>query len=199
MAYDSAATRAPLLDAAYAEFSERGLAGARVERIAAVAWANKQAIYAYFGSKAGLFDAVIAARLGLLSDTVPFTPDDLPGYAGALFDALADSPELVRLTQWKWLEHTEPSPAEVGSYRVKAGALRSATEITSESAAIDVLLIVIAVSSTWFTTESAIQALDSRSPTERRLTHRAAVVASVAAIAETLGSKPANSGGASEQ
>ena len=33
MAYDSAATRAPLLDAAYAEFSERGLAGARVERI----------------------------------------------------------------------------------------------------------------------------------------------------------------------
>jgi AcrR family transcriptional regulator len=82
MAYDSAATRAPLLDAAYAEFSERGLAGARVERIAAVAWANKQAIYAYFGSKAGLFDAVIAARLGLLSDTVPFTPDDLPGYAG---------------------------------------------------------------------------------------------------------------------
>jgi AcrR family transcriptional regulator len=42
--YDSA-TRARLLDAAYAEFSERGLAGARVERIAAVASANKQAIY----------------------------------------------------------------------------------------------------------------------------------------------------------
>lgn len=51
MAYDSAATRARLLDAAHAEFAERGLAGARVDRIAAAAQANKQAIYAYFGSR----------------------------------------------------------------------------------------------------------------------------------------------------
>ena len=55
MAYDSAATRARLLDAAHSEFAERGLAGARVDRIAAAAQANKQAIYAYFGSKEQLF------------------------------------------------------------------------------------------------------------------------------------------------
>jgi AcrR family transcriptional regulator len=189
MAYDSGATRARLLDAAYAEFSERGLAGARVERIAAVAEANKQAIYAYFGSKAGLFDAMLSARLGILSDTVPFTPDDLPGYAGALFDALTDSPELVRLTQWKWLERTDPSPAEVASHRDKANALRAATGLSSESAAMDVLILVIAVSSAWSTTAAAHQAIDgpdAEPARQRRLEHRAAVVASVAAIAETL-------------
>jgi AcrR family transcriptional regulator len=186
MAYDSGATRARLLDAAYAEFSERGLAGARVDRIAAVASANKQAIYAYFDSKDGLFDAMIIDRMGILADTVPFTPDDLPGYAGALFDAFTDSPELVRLTQWKWLERTDPSPAEVASYRAKASALCSATGAIDESAALDVLLIVMAVSSAWSTTAPAVQALVGGDAVKRRLAHRAAVVASVAAIAATL-------------
>jgi len=77
MPYDSAATRARLLDAAYREFSDQGLAGARVDRIAAAARANKQAIYAYFGSKEDLFDAVLTHRLGELADAVPLTPDDL--------------------------------------------------------------------------------------------------------------------------
>src|SRR5215207_9086638 len=104
MSYDSEATRRRLLDAAYAEFAARGLAGARVDRIAAEAGANKQAIYAYFKSKDGLFDAVLENRLGILADKVPFTPDDLPGYVGALFDQLVADPELVRLTQWKALE-----------------------------------------------------------------------------------------------
>src|ERR1700754_2988491 len=112
MSYDSAATRARLLEAAYREFSERGLAGARVDRIAAAARANKQAIYAYFGSKEGLFEAVLADRMSDLSDTVPFTPEDLPGYAGALFDALEASPELLRLTSWRALERTDELPGE---------------------------------------------------------------------------------------
>jgi AcrR family transcriptional regulator len=185
MPYDSDATRARLLDAAYAEFSERGLSGARVDRIAAAASANKQAIYAYFGSKNDLFDAMIANRLGILADTVPFTPDDLPGYAGALFDAFVANPELVRLTHWKWLEHTEPSAAELGSYRAKADALRSVMGLT-ESTAIDVLLIVMAICGTWFTTAPAIQALGGRGTTKRRAAHRAVVVASVTALVATL-------------
>ena len=37
------------------EFSAYGIAGARVDRIASAAKANKQAIYAYFGSKDALF------------------------------------------------------------------------------------------------------------------------------------------------
>src|ERR1700733_3165103 len=103
MPYDSAATRSRLLDAAYREFSEQGLAGAPVDRIATAARANKKANLPHFGAQEDLFDAVLTHRLGELADAVPLTPDDLPGYAGALFDALNDAPDLLRLTRWRGL------------------------------------------------------------------------------------------------
>ena len=49
--------------AARNEFSERGYHGARLERIAAAAHANKQLIFHYFGSKDGLYEAVVSAVL----------------------------------------------------------------------------------------------------------------------------------------
>jgi AcrR family transcriptional regulator len=104
MTRDSAATKARILKAATAEFSERGLAGARVDRIAASAGANKQLIYAYFGSKEGLFDATLEANLEPLLDGVPFDVADLPGYARRLFDFNAANPELARLARWHGLE-----------------------------------------------------------------------------------------------
>ena len=61
-----------ILDAAADEFAERGLAGARVDRIAERAGANKQRIYAYFGSKDQLFDRVVEDRIEQLLDAVPF-------------------------------------------------------------------------------------------------------------------------------
>jgi AcrR family transcriptional regulator len=102
----AAQTRARLLGAATAEFSRHGIAGARVDRIAQSAGCNKALIYTYFGSKDQLFGAVMAA---LVSDTVaevPITPEDLPGYAAALFDRCADHPELLRLATWQRLELT---------------------------------------------------------------------------------------------
>ena len=50
---------AGLLDAALAEFSEKGLAGARVSAIAARAGVNKQLISYYFAGKRGLYDALV--------------------------------------------------------------------------------------------------------------------------------------------
>ena len=46
-----------ILDAATAEFSARGIAGARVDRIADAAACNKALLYSYFGNKDQLFDA----------------------------------------------------------------------------------------------------------------------------------------------
>src|ERR1700761_7077700 len=123
MAYDSAATRARLLSAAHDEFALVGFAGARVDRISAAAGANKQAIYAYFGSKEALFDAVLQSRLTVLADAVPFTPDDIPGYAGALFDELTSEAGLQRLTQWKALERPEASAAELAGHLSQAQAI----------------------------------------------------------------------------
>ena len=57
----SAATRQRLLDAALHEFADKGLAGARVDEIAARAGANKRMLYAHFGSKEALWLAVLEA------------------------------------------------------------------------------------------------------------------------------------------
>jgi AcrR family transcriptional regulator len=187
MAYDSAATKARLLDAAYAEFSERGLAGARVERIAAEASANKQAIYAYFGSKDGLFDAMLAVRMRNLTDTVPFTPADVPNYAGALYDELQRNPELVRLTQWTWLERTDASPIEVEAYRTKAQALIAARDgALTETQAVDTLLLVIGLAITWSITSPGVRTIGATDAATRVKAHRAAVVAAAEAVMETL-------------
>jgi AcrR family transcriptional regulator len=102
--HDSAATKRRILAAATAEFAEHGLAGARVDRIARRAGANKQLIYAYFGSKEGSFDSALEANVSQLLDAVPFTADDLPAYAGALFDFAVLHPQLLQLVRWHQLE-----------------------------------------------------------------------------------------------
>jgi AcrR family transcriptional regulator len=56
---DADASRARILDAATAEFAMYGLAGARVDHIAAAACANKRMLYYYFGNKEALFQAVL--------------------------------------------------------------------------------------------------------------------------------------------
>ena len=56
---DPERSRAALLDAAEIEFGEKGLAGARVEAIAARAGLNKQLISYYFNGKQGLYDAIL--------------------------------------------------------------------------------------------------------------------------------------------
>jgi AcrR family transcriptional regulator len=55
----AAATRQRILDAALAEFAEKGLAGARVDEISARAGANKRMLYAHFGSKEELWLTVL--------------------------------------------------------------------------------------------------------------------------------------------
>lgn len=56
---DAERTRSALLDAAMAEFSEKGRAGARVSEIADRAGVNKQLISYYFGGKDGLYQALL--------------------------------------------------------------------------------------------------------------------------------------------
>lgn len=58
-ARDAERTRSALLDAAVVEFGAKGLAGARVDVIAARAGVNKQLISYYFGGKQGLYDAIL--------------------------------------------------------------------------------------------------------------------------------------------
>ncbi len=59
MRRDPVATRQKLLVAARREFAQSGLAGARVDEIAARAGVNKQLVYHYFGDKDALYLAVL--------------------------------------------------------------------------------------------------------------------------------------------
>ena len=77
---DPEATRQGILDAAYVEFSDHGLSGARVDAIAARTRTTVRMIYYYFGSKDELYRTVLerayadmrAAEAGLsLTDLPP--------------------------------------------------------------------------------------------------------------------------------
>ena len=54
-------TMANIMAVAQAEFAEKGLAGARIDEIAAATHTSKRMIYYYFGSKEGLYKAVLEA------------------------------------------------------------------------------------------------------------------------------------------
>ncbi len=56
---DPARTMAGILDVATTEFAEKGLSGARIDQIAAATKTSKRMIYYYFGSKEGLYLAVL--------------------------------------------------------------------------------------------------------------------------------------------
>ncbi|MDB5954012.1 TetR/AcrR family transcriptional regulator [Ramlibacter sp.] len=56
---DPERTKANILEVAAAEFGEKGLAGARIDEIAALTQTSKRMIYYYFGNKEGLYLAVL--------------------------------------------------------------------------------------------------------------------------------------------
>jgi AcrR family transcriptional regulator len=190
-ARDSAATKERLLEAATAEFAAHGIAGARVDRIAAAARANKQLIYAYFGSKEQLFDAVLATSCGPLLHEVPFDPDDLPGYVGRLFDYVIEHPEVVRLVLWAGLERpTAIAPFEADSYRAKLQALTGAQRdgrVDATFAPADLLALLLGLVGAWFTASEAIRTHDTKQPwSPKRLAQfrRAAVEAGARIIGQ---------------
>ncbi|HCO02425.1 MAG TPA: TetR family transcriptional regulator [Actinobacteria bacterium] len=152
---DGRATRRRLLDAAAAEFATYGIAGARVDRISANARANKAQMYAYFGNKDGLFDAVFDDHTERLIDAVPLTAEDLPGYATGLYDACLAHPELVRLAAWARLERVPTGPLvtsmdDQSARKLKAiAASQRSGHIDPSLDPADVLSIVTAMALTW--------------------------------------------------
>ncbi|WP_344260865.1 TetR family transcriptional regulator [Actinomadura napierensis] len=148
----SRATQERLLAAGFDEFQGHGLAGARVDRIAAKAGANKRLIYVYFGDKERLFDEVIVRNVAAMLDTVPFDADDLVGYAERLMDYLEDRPELTRLFSWRNLERTDVSEAELVSYRNKVTQIARAQDggrLDAAMPAVHVLAYVLGLVGAW--------------------------------------------------
>lgn len=112
MARDSESTRGRIFDAAFAEFARNGFAGARIDRIAEAACANKQLIYAHFGSKQALFDHVATEVVARFNDEVQFDAARLPEFAGEAYDFFTANPQIVRLGEWHALDPPD-SPGRI--------------------------------------------------------------------------------------
>lgn len=141
------------MDAAAAEFAERGIAGARVDRVVAAARSNKAQLYQYFGSKDQLFDAVFERHMDWLISSVPLDGCDLAGYAVDLYNACLEQPELVRLAAWTRLER-RPVGALLAGDRDAANvaaiaAAQASGDIDPATDATDVLSIVTAMALSW--------------------------------------------------
>jgi AcrR family transcriptional regulator len=181
MPRDSSATKARLLDAAFAEFAAYGIAGARVDRIAEAAGANKRLIYVYFGNKEQLFDEVLRRAMTEGAESVPFDVEDLPGYVGAVFDHLVTRPDLMRLRLWRLLERPSTTGLEPDAFRRKTAAVADAQQnagLAAEMRPDDLLTMVLAVAQAWFLAAEDVDPGgigQSWSP-ERLALHRSAIV-----------------------
>jgi AcrR family transcriptional regulator len=185
MVRDAEATRQRLLDAAAEEFAARGIAGARVDRIAQAARSNKAQIYHYFGSKDALFEAVFDRIVeDTLSDT-PIDPTDLPEYAGRLFDRYRKHPEVQRLATWYRLERadgTDPIEAIVASNAAKVKAIAEAQRaglLTTRFEPAVLLGLVLTLSGMWSSVTPEYTGLVKRLSVAKR---RQAIVDAVAAL-----------------
>lgn len=103
-ARDAAATQRSILDAAFIEFSDNGLDGARVDAIASRAGTTVRMIYYYFASKDGLYRAVLEhAYAGIRTaerdlGLEALAPDEaIRRLAEFVFDYEEANPRFVRL------------------------------------------------------------------------------------------------------
>ncbi|MCI2422034.1 TetR family transcriptional regulator [Saccharopolyspora sp. K220] len=132
MPSNAEATKDRIFQAAVAEFAAHGIAGARVDRIAKQARANKQLIYAYFGSKDALFSAVLERTMDELAVKVPIEGDDLPGYVDRLAAYHVANPHALRLLLWESLERGDsgvvPQSDRSTRYQEETADIRRAQE-----------------------------------------------------------------------
>ena len=189
---DSSATKVRILEAARREFAQHGLAGARVDRIAAAAKANKRLLYVYFGSKEDLFDVVIEQCLASAAAAIPFDATDLTGYAGALFDYLVANPDTLRLTTWNQLERGESSEASSAVYRRMIRDLADAQarhEVDATLRPGDLLALLQALVRAWFVASPALRRAATGKPwsATRIAEHRAAVITAVGGLVRNTG------------
>jgi AcrR family transcriptional regulator len=148
------ATRQRIVDVATREFAEHGIAGARIERVVAAARTNKAQLYAYFGSKDGLFDAIFFDSLERIVDVVPIDAADLADWAVRLYDEYLQRPELIRLATWARLERRPTGHLVADADRLDDGKLRAIAQAQAAGRVragdpFDLMALVISMSMAW--------------------------------------------------
>lgn len=153
---DPEGKRRQLLEAALAEFSEHGIGGARVDRIAARAGVSAGLVYTFYDGKEGLFEAVHDAVVEQVVSGIPLDADDLPGYAGRLYDGGLEHPEVMRFMAWYQLERghrqAEPRASVAESMTAKVEAVEDAQRrgvVTDRRSAAELLALLLTIANMW--------------------------------------------------
>ena len=121
---DPERTRSAILAAAHDEFALHGLSGARMDAIAARTNTVKRMIYYYFGSKEGLYRAVLErayaairqAEAGLELEELP-PPEAIRRMVEFTFDYQTANPDFVRLVS---IENIHQGRFIAGSETIRA-------------------------------------------------------------------------------
>jgi AcrR family transcriptional regulator len=103
-AYDAQGSMSDILRVATAEFADKGLSGARIDEIAASTRTSKRMIYYHYGSKEGLYLAVLEAAYQRIREIESrlnlddLTPEDaLRKLVAFTFDYQQDNEDFIRL------------------------------------------------------------------------------------------------------
>ena len=127
---------AGILQVATVEFGEKGLAGARIDEIAAATRTSKRMIYYYFGSKEGLYLAVLedsyrrirVPEAELQLDSLP--PEDaLRRLVAFTFDHHQGNPAHIRLVMSENMERGEHMARSDIIQDVNVGAIDSVRKL----------------------------------------------------------------------
>ncbi|MFI5893923.1 TetR family transcriptional regulator [Actinoplanes sp. NPDC051513] len=153
-----------------------------VDAIADRAGCSAGLVYTYFGSKEGLFDAVLAEITASTVSAIPITPDDLPGYAVRLHDANLEHPDVVRFVAWYQLERDPGATAAEPAVTHKIEAVREAQRrglVRDDVPAETLLLAIQSIARMWVTEpQTVLRAVDPVESAEfRRESVRGAVSA----------------------
>jgi AcrR family transcriptional regulator len=182
---DPESKKRQLIEAALAEFAAHGLAGGRIDAIAQGAGCSSGLVYTYFGSKEGLFDAVLAFIATSAVEGIPITADDLPGYAEKLHLAGEARPDVTRFVTWYQLER-DPSdvpPMPDTSVKHKIDVVRQAQGAGLVRADVDPAALVLAlqaIARMWVTQPRAV--LDAVDPAGSEEFRRESVRSAVRAL-----------------
>lgn len=172
MKRDVEATKSRILAAAAEEFSRYGVAGARVDRIAKNAEANKRAIYDHFGSKEGLFLTVLRTKTAEITQAVSLQPESVQDYPVDLFRFFSEHPDIVRLLMWDGLSAEDiarpDSEEERNYYRSKIDAIAPLTghgALANDDPRL-LAIVLVALGMSWFTLPQVVGLFLGHEPTD---------------------------------
>jgi AcrR family transcriptional regulator len=135
------ATREDILEAATEEFADKGLSGARIDKIAERTSSSKRMIYYYFGSKDGLYRAVLEreytrirrAEASIALDRLP-PKKALAELVRQSFDSHVERPNFIRLVMNENIHHAEHLKQVRGLGRLNKALIESLKDTLARGA-----------------------------------------------------------------